>query len=124
MDNDDDRAGKDARRAKSCYSTAYYESSRIWSRTTDDGSNLEDQNCNEENDLWRIVCVDATERKLEGATGEEICTTIPTNIAKGVEIVSNAWDRCCEDSTVLFRELVMFLLALKWNSPKRQGKQR
>jgi hypothetical protein len=53
---------------------------------------------------------------------EEICTAIPTNIAQGVEFVSDARDCCCENSAVLFPGSAMSLLALEGELTKATRK--
>lgn len=101
MQYNDNCAREDSRRPHARDGSAEDESDGVWCRTTDSGADLEDDDSDDKYPFRREQCIDFAEDELGGAVGDEIDTSVPTDVVEGFEVVGDPWDGGCNDCSIL-----------------------
>ena len=97
---DDLRSREDARRAESSNRSPHDKGHRIRRGAANQGPEFEEEECGEEDPFDVEVAVEFAEEELEGAGGEEVGGTVPTDVVEGLELVGNARDSGGDDGVV------------------------
>ena len=100
--HDDNVARPDAGRSQSGDRAADNEGFRVGCCATQGGTDFEDEERGEIDDLGRIEGVDAAKEELEGTAGDEVGTSIPSHIAEGMEVVGDGRYGSTDDGAILY----------------------
>lgn len=93
-------ASSDTSRASTCNGSANDEGHRVRGRTTDGGTNLEEQDAHKERPSQVIKVVDSTKHQLERRRRDHVRRTIPADVTQAVEVVGDLRDGGRDDGAV------------------------
>ena len=69
--------------------------------TANDRANFEEGNGGNKNILGVIEGIDSADKELEGGACKHVGRAVPSNVAKGMEVVRYGGDGCCDYCAVL-----------------------
>jgi hypothetical protein len=95
------RAGKYTSGSDACDCSADDEGDRVWRRAADSRTDFKETDGRQEDRLDAVEGVQLAVHKLEGASGEQVCATIPADIRDGMKVISDLGNRCCDDQAIL-----------------------
>lgn len=97
---DDLSSGEDASRTQSSDCSSHNQSNGSGRCSADEGTNFEQGECSQKHPLDVELTVELAKEKLEGAGGKQVGRTIPADVVKRFELISDAWDGSGYDCVV------------------------